>query len=300
MDIKLRPIRYFIAAAECGSLSEAANKLHISQPSISSAIIEIEKTLDLQLFVRYPSKGIRLTTQGIKVLEEARILIRHAESFRAATSAVKSQLVGNISIAFFMNLGSNYLSEIIRTFKEKYPDINVHIHDLDQAAIFDALSSGKVELALTFDLNIPKSMKTKYIASREPYALLPIDDPLAQQDEVQLKELVQRPFILMDLPYTNDYFISLFAKKKLSPNIRYRTTSFETVRTFVASGLGVSVLNLKPKSTVTYNGNKVVIKPIKDKVDPLNIVLIHYSRLEPRRIADIFSAHIESFFEAAS
>ncbi|MDN2663826.1 LysR family transcriptional regulator [Psychromonas sp. 14N.309.X.WAT.B.A12] len=300
MDIKLRPIRYFIAAAECGSLSEAANKLHISQPSISAAIIEIEKTLDLQLFVRYPSKGIRLTTQGMKVLEEARILIRHAESFRVATSAVKSQLIGNISIAFFMNLGSNYLSEIIRTFKEKYPDINVHIHDLDQAAIFDALSSGKVELALTFDLNIPKSMKAKYIATREPYALLPLDDPLAQQEEVELKDLVQRPYILMDLPYTNDYFISLFAKHKLSPNIRYRTNSFETVRTFVASGLGVSVLNLKPKSPVTYNGNQVVIKPIKDKVDPLNIVLVHYSRLEPRRIADIFSAHIESFFEAAS
>jgi len=300
MDIKLRPIRYFIAAAECGSLSEAANKLHISQPSISAAIIEIEETLDLQLFVRYPSKGIRLTAEGVKVLEEARILIRHAESFRAATSAVKSQLIGNLSIAFFMNLGSHYLAEIIRSFKEKYPDINVHIHDLDQAAIFDALSSGKVELALTFDLNIPKSMKTKYIAERAPYALLPINDPLTQQDRVQLKEIAQRPFILMDLPYTSDYFISLFSKNKLTPNIRYRTTLFETVRTFVASGLGVSVLNLTPKSETTYNGNGVVIKPIQDKVDPLNIVLIHYSRLKPRRIAELFSEHVEAFFETVS
>jgi len=300
MDIKLRPIRYFIAAAECGSLSEAANKLHISQPSISAAIQEIEETLDLQLFVRYPSKGIRLTAEGIKVLEEARILIRHAESFRAATSEVKSQLIGNLSIAFFMNLGSHYLSEIIRTFKEKYPDINVHIHDLNQADIFDALSSGKVELALTFDLNIPKSMKAKYIASRAPYALLPTNDPLAQQDEVELKQLVERPFVLMDLPYTNDYFISLFSKYNLTPNIRYRTTLFEAVRTFVASGLGVSVLNLIPKSPITYNGNAVAIKPIKDEVDPLNIVLIHYTRLKPRRIAEIFSEHVEAFFEASS
>lgn len=300
MDIKLRPIRYFIAAAECGSLSEAANKLHISQPSISAAIMEMEETLDLQLFVRYPSKGIRLTAQGIKVLEEARILIRHAESFRAATSAVNSQLRGNLSIACFLNLGSNYLSEIIRTFEEKYPDINVHIHDLDQSAIFDALSSGKAELALTFDLNIPKSMKTKHVVERKPHALLPLNDPLALKDEVQLKDLTQRPFILMDLPYTNDYFLSLFAKKKLFPNIRYRTTLFETVRTFVSSGLGVSILNLEPTFSTTYNGNQVAIRPISDTVDPLNIILVHYRRLKPRRIAEIFATHVIDFFEMQS
>ena len=297
MDVKLRPIRYFIAAAECGSLSDAANKLHISQPSISAAIMQMEETLDVQLFIRYPSKGIQLTAQGIKVLEEARILIRHAESFRAATSAVSSQLRGNLSIACFLNLGSNYLSEIIRSFREKYPDINVHIHDLDQSAIFDALSSGMVELALTFDLSIPKSMKTTHVVSREPYAVLPVNDSLTLKNEIQLKDLVQRPFILMDLPHTNDYFLSLFDKQKLSPNIQYRTNLFETVRTFVASGLGVSILNLKPTSSTTYNGRDVVIKPFSDELDPLNIVLIHYRRLKPRRIAEIFEEHVMDFFE---
>lgn len=297
MDVKLRIVRYFIAAAECGSLSEAANKLHISQPSISAAIMEMEETLDLQLFVRYPSKGIRLTAQGIKVLEEARIFIRHAETFRSETSAVSSQLRGNLSVACFLNLGSNYLSEIIRTFEEKHPDINVYIHDLDQSAIFEALSSGIVELALTFDLSIPKSMKTKHVVSRAPYALLPLNDSLTLKDEVQLKDLIERPFVLMDLPHTNDYFLSMFAKKKLSPNIRYRTKLFETVRTFVASGLGVSILNLEPKFSTTYNGNEVAVRQISDKLDPLNIVLIHYRRLRPRRISEIFSQHVTSFFE---
>ncbi|MFT6103336.1 MAG: DNA-binding transcriptional LysR family regulator [Bermanella sp.] len=297
MDVKLRPIRYFIAAAECGSLSEAAKKLHISQPSISAAIMEMEETLDLQLFVRYPSRGIQLTAQGVKVLEEARILIRHAESFRAATSAVSSQLRGNLSVACFLNLSSNYLSEIIRSFEEKYPDINIHIHDLDQSAIFNALSSGMVELALTFDLSIPKSMETKKVVSRAPHAVLPLNDPLTLKDEVQLKDLIKRPFILMDLPHTNDYFLSLFTKKKLSPNIRYRTNLFETVRTFVASGLGVSVLNLEPQFSTTYNGNEVAIRPISDELDPLNIVLIHYRRLKPRRIAKIFADHVIEFFE---
>jgi len=298
MDIKIRPLRYFIAAAECGSLTEAANKMNISQPSISAAILEMEESLDLQLFVRFPSKGIRLTTQGIEILKEARILIKHAETFRASTGAVSSQMRGDLSVACFLNLGSNYLSEIVKTFGEKYPDINLHIYDLDQSDIFQALADGKVEMALTFDLNIPSSMETRQVVERKPYALLPSNDPLTKKKSVTLKDLVTRPFVLMDLPHTGEYFISLFSKQNLLPKIRYRTTLFETVRTFVASGLGVSILNLKPKSSKTYNGSEVAIRPIVDKIDPLNIVIIHYSRLQPRRIADTFSDHIIDFFQS--
>lgn len=297
MDIKLRPLRYFIAAAECGSLTEAANKMNVSQPSISAAILEMEESLDLQLFVRFPSKGIRLTTQGIEVLKEARILIRHAETFRASTGAVSSQLRGDLSVACFLNIGSNYLSEIVKTFGEKYPDIDLHTYDLDQSDIFQALADGKVEMALTFDLNIPKSMNSRHVIERKPYALIPPNDPLASKSAVSLKDLAKRPLVLMDLPHTSEYFISLFSNLGLSPKIRYRTKLFETVRTFVSSGLGVSILNLKPKSSVTYNGENVVVRPITDNVEPLNIVLIHYSRLQPRRIADVFSDHVIDFFQ---
>ena len=257
----------------------------------------MEETLDVQLFIRYPSKGIQLTAQGVKVLEEARILMRNVESFRAATSAVSSQLRGNLSIACFLNLGSNYLSEIIRSFEKKYPEINVFIHDLDQSAIFESLSSGMVEFALTFDLSIPESMQTTHIASRAPFAVLPADNPLALKDEVTLKDLAKYPFILMDLPHTNDYFLSLFEMQNVSPNIRYRTKLFETVRTFVASGLGVSISNLKPSSLTTYNGRDVVIKPFSEPLDPLNIVLIHYRRLKPRRIAEVFEEHVLDYFK---
>jgi len=171
MDLRLRALNYFIAAAEAGSISEAAEKLNLSQPSISTAIMQIEEALDIQLFIRLPSKGVQLTAQGSEVLKEARRLMTNVEEFRASIGAVSGQMRGDLSVACFLNLGSNYLSEILQTFYAKYPDITVHIHDLDQQAIFDALASGKVEMALSFDLDLPPVLEVRPVACKHPCAV---------------------------------------------------------------------------------------------------------------------------------
>jgi len=297
MDLRLRALNYFIAAAEAGSISEAAEKLNLSQPSISTAIMQIEEALDIQLFIRLPSKGVQLTAQGSEVLKEARRLMTNVEEFRASIGAVSGQMRGDLSVACFLNLGSNYLSEIIQTFHAKYPDITVHIHDLDQQAIFDALASGQVEMALSFDLDLPPVLEVRQVACKYPCAVLPANDPLAEQLCVSMHDLASRPFVLMDLPHTREYFLSLFSELGLSPDVKYRTRTFETVRTFVASGLGVSILNLQPKSDMTYNSKMVVTRPIREKLRPLNITVLHYKRLRPRKIAEAFSDHIADYFK---
>tara|TARA_R110001606_G_scaffold397597_2_gene574559 strand:+ start:6560 stop:7462 length:903 start_codon:yes stop_codon:yes gene_type:complete len=296
MQIRLRALRYFIAAAEAGSVSEAASNLNLSQPSISTAIMQIEEDLNIQLFVRLPSKGIRLTPQGSEVLKEARQLIATVEEFRASVDAVSGQMQGDLSFASFLNLGSSYMSDIIKSFQDQYPNINVQMKDYNQQEIFDALLTGKVEMAMTFDLNLPPVFDVRYVATKEPFAVLPFGDPLASQESVSIEDLAARPFILMDLPHTAEYFQSLFQNMGLAPNIRYRTRTFETVRTFVASGLGVSILNLKPGIDSTYNRKKVVIRPIKQRLRPLKIVLLQYKRLRSRKIAETFANHISDYF----
>lgn len=296
MQIRLRALRYFIAAAEAGSVSEAASNLNLSQPSISTAIMQIEEDLNVQLFVRLRSKGIRLTPQGSEVLKEARQLMATVEEFRASVDAVNGQMQGDLSFASFLNLGSSYMSDIIATFQNQHPNINVQMKDYNQQEIFDALLSGKVEMAMTFDLNLPSAFDVRYVATKEPFAVLPFGDPLASQEAVSIEDLANRPFILMDLPHTAEYFQSLFQNMGLVPNIRYRTRTFETVRTFVASGLGVSILNLRPDIDATYNGKQVVIRPIKQRLRPLKIVLLRYKRLRSRKIAETFANHIADYF----
>ncbi len=296
MDIRLRALSYFIAAAEAGSVSEAASNLNLSQPSISSAIMQIEEALGVQLFIRLPSKGIQLTAQGSEVLKEARQLMANVEEFRASVDDVGGHMHGDLSVAGFLNLGSNYMADIIATFQTKHPKINVHMNDYNQQEIFEALTTHKVEMAVTFDLDLPSSFEVRYVATKEPHALLPSTDPLAAQDAVSIEDLAMRPFVLMDLPHTAEYFLSLFHNMGLTPDVRFRSRTFETVRTFVASGLGVSILNLRPKIDATYNGKNVVIRPIKQRLKPLKIVLLHYKRLRPRKIAETFSDHIADYF----
>lgn len=300
MDVSIRFLRYFVATAECGSVTSAATKLNISQPSVSAAIAQLEADLDMQLLVRRPSRGVMLTPQGSEVLRAARELIERVEQFRAATGAVNVEMRGELSIACFINLGATYLGQLIRSFGEKYPNVDILFQDIDQQDIFSALTSGRVELALTFDLDLPSGLDATIVAQRPAMAILAENDPLTRRKTVTMEALSERPFVLMDLPHTCDYFLSLFTAKGLSPNIRHRTRSFETVRSLVGNGLGVSILNLEPKTPITYDGCAIVTRPITGSPKPLQVVILTPQRLRQRRLAQAFTEHISDYFSAPS
>ena len=94
MDVNLRALRYFVMTAETGTISEAAQKLNISQPSVSAAIQKLEDIHNVQLFIRMPTKGIRLTPDGLRFLERARLLLAHSYEFQHDVSAISQTLGG--------------------------------------------------------------------------------------------------------------------------------------------------------------------------------------------------------------
>ena len=100
--------------------------------------------------------------------------------------------------------------------------------------------------------------------------------------------LAPEPLILMDLPHTRDYFLSLFYAAGVAPQVRYRSTSFEAVRTLVGNGLGYAILNLKPAADTTYDGTRVACVPLSDLHRPLHIVLVTLKKIAKRRMVATF------------
>ena len=98
MDVNLRALRYFVMAAETGTISEAALKLNISQPSVSAAIQKLEDIHGVQLFIRMPTKGIRLTSDGLRFLERARLLLAQSDEFQHDVNTMSQSLGGEITI----------------------------------------------------------------------------------------------------------------------------------------------------------------------------------------------------------
>ncbi len=145
------------------------------------------------------------------------------------------------------------LAGLIAGFKEHFPGINVHILVGDQETLLHGLHSGTIELAISFDIGLTDALAATPLATMPPRAVLPPSHPLAAAPELSLADLVDQPFVLMDLPYTREYFLSIFHALGLKPRIAYRSQSFETIRTLVGNGLGYSLLNLRPETDQTYD-----------------------------------------------
>lgn len=297
--LSLRALQYFLEAARHKSVSAAARKLHISPASVSVAIADLESDLDVQLFVRQPAKGMKLTPAGKVIVAEAHSLLAHADEFQQRAGALGDSIAGELSIACFTNLGPAYFSNLLAQFCELYPSVSIKIYVGDQQEILAGLLGGQFELAVTFDLDIPKNFEWLKLASILPQAVLPANHELANARRISLKRLASEPLILMDLPHTRDYFMSLFHRLHISPNVRFSSTNFEMVRTLVGNGLGYSILNLVPNSPQTYDGTRVRYIPISDNVRPLEVGCLSVGRVAQRRVAEAFIEQAKIYFSAA-
>src|SRR3569623_701293 len=294
--ISLRALHYFLEAARHKSVTAAAQQLHISPASVSVAISDLEAELDIQLFVRQPARGMKLTPAGEVIVAEARSLLAHADEFHQRAGALGHSLDGELSVACFTNLGPVYFSNLLAQFCRLHPSVSVKIYVCDQQEILSGLVGGQYELAVTFDLDIPKNFEWLMLAVIPTLVVLPANRELANARKVSLKRLASEPLILMDLPHTRDYFMSLFHGLHISPNLRFSSTNFEMVRTLVGNGLGYSILNLVPHSPSTYDGTRIRHLPIEENIRPHEIGCMRVGRVAQRRVAKAFIQYTRKYF----
>jgi len=300
MNISLLKLRYFVTTAEEGSITAAAKRLYISQPSISTAISQLEDSLRLSLFIRKSASGVILTPAGQQILSKARALLAHADEFHTTASTLNSEVSGKIRVACFVNLAPMHFASLLAKFNEQFPYIEVEFYDRDQSEIFDGIRNAKYELALTFDLGEPSEFdefKVIPVAKVPPHAILAKNHRLAKQQTVSLKELSPEPLILMDLPHSREYLLSLFSFLQLHPNLKYLPRSFEMVRALAGNGLGYGLLGLVPQTTSTYDGSQVVSLPLEESVGYLNMIVIQLKQMPTRQIVEIFTLFIKNYFK---
>jgi DNA-binding transcriptional LysR family regulator len=138
---------------------------------------------------------------------------------------------------------------------------------------------GVLDLAILYDFDIPRSVHCTPLRSMPLQIVLHAGHELARRRTISLSDVVDEPLILLDLPKSRDYFLSVFGELGLTPKIAHRTTSFEMLRSLVASGLGYSLLNFCPPPGVPLRG-LIVSRPLVDGSKQANLVLarLHHCR----------------------
>ncbi|MDT0179511.1 LysR family transcriptional regulator [Microbacterium sp. ARD31] len=292
-DISLTQLRYFVAAAEHGSMTWAAEELFVAQSAISTSIANLEKALGTQLLIRRRAKGLQLTAQGIDLLQRSRGILAAVDD---AVHALRPENTsGRVSVGCFRTLAPFYLPDIVSALEDSHPELQLDVTELLADGVNDALHDQSIEVALSYDLGLDGDIDREVLASVPLYAAVGAEHPLAGRDRVRLADLIDEPMVLLDLPVSRDYFLQAFTENGLRPSVRYRFANFEGVRAMVASGHGFTLLNQQPKLGYTYSGGELHRLAIVEPTMPLDIVLARRaSSTRLTRKAELFAAEARS------
>lgn len=273
MDVTLTQLRYFTEAAARLSMTAAAARLNVAQSAVSTAVAQLERAVGAQFFIRQRSKGLVLTPAGELFVKDAQELLVQLEEALERARGERFALEGSIRLVCFATLAPFLLPGLLARLSLMHPGLSVEVNEADAAGCASALATGQAELAICYDYGLPKGVRTSQVDAMPPYVALPIGHPLAARGSIELRELADDPFILLDLPHTRELMLGILASAGLDPVVRFRSASFETVRTFVANGHGFSILHQRPRHDLAYDGGRVAAVPIDGPVPELRTVV---------------------------
>lgn len=239
--MELRVLQYFLAVARENSISGAAEFLHLSQPTLSRQLKELEEELGKQLFIR-GNRKITLTEEGMilrKRAEEVIELIQKAEDEIAASD---DMLAGDILIGAGETDGNRFLIKAINAMQQDHPLVHFHIISGDKAMITEAIDRGSIDFGIVFG-NIDF---TKYDSIPVPYedtwgVLMRRDAPLAEKNMITAEDLMDQPLIISRQAFQNLEFKNFFHCEQEKLNIAATYSLLFNGSLMVEEGMGYAI-----------------------------------------------------------
>lgn len=299
LRITLRQLEYFVAVCDCGSIAQAAARVNVSSPSISTAIAQLEAEFGLKLFLRRHAQALSLSPAGERFLEAARATLAQAAALGDLANDISGRVRGPLRVGCLLTFAQIILPRLRRSFVTRYPEVQFQQFERDQAELFGMLRAGRLDIALSYDLNIPPDLVFLPLIAMPPFALFAADHPLAGRAAVSPAELAPWPMVLLDLPMSAEYFLSFFNAAGVAPEIAERTRDMAVMRSLVANGFGYSVANVRPLSNLAPDGGRLAFVPLSGPVRALQVGLLMVPGAEAARTVSAFVEHVTAGITAA-
>ena len=270
----LRQLAYFLAVADAGSISGAAERLHVTPTAVASALTELERLLRTQLVVRRKAHGVVLTPTGAFLRRRAATLVREADELELAVASGGEQLAGPLALGCYVTVSPTIVPLLMGWVAQRHPQVELTVVEGSQAELPQQLLAGALDLAIVYDQALPTGLSSVLLYAVSAYVLLPAGHPLADRDAVALAELADEPMVLLDIPPAAQHTLSLFEAAGVAPTIVQRTSDFELTRSLVARGFGYSVLVQRPAVDFSYEGLPLVAREITPEVPSVGVRMI--------------------------
>jgi DNA-binding transcriptional LysR family regulator len=236
-------LQAFVAIAETGSFSAAAERLHLTQPAISKRIALLEEQLKSPLFDRI-GRQVVLTQAGQVLLSKATLILREVTAAQRAIADLKGEVEGKLSIATSHHVGLHYLPPYLREFSTQFPQVKLDLHFLDSEQAYHEILQGRFDLAIiTLALEQDARLQSHHLWHDQLYFVAAPTHPLAAQSNLQLADLSQHQAIMPDAnTYTTQLISKLFESHNEHLNIDMVSNHLDTIKMLLSIGLGWGVL----------------------------------------------------------
>jgi DNA-binding transcriptional LysR family regulator len=259
--MELRHLRYFRAVATELHFGRAAEKLHIAQPPLSKQIQDLERELGFDLFTR-TKRSVTLTPAGQAFLVEVNQIFQQLDRAIDIGGKTSRGELGQISIGFVGSATYNILPVILQQFRDRYPAVQIELHELTTDRQLIWLREGRIDIGLIRPPIVEQDLASQVIFQESLVIALPIGHPLATNSAIDLTALAAEPFILFPrelAPGLYDPIISICQSAGFSPQVVQECIQMQTIVSLVSANMGISIL---PASIQSAQRQGVVYKPI--------------------------------------
>lgn len=259
--IDLRQLRYFVAVAEELHFGRAAERLGMAQPPLTQQIQKLEGALGFRVFAR-KSRTTALTEAGLALLEDARRILAEVDQAIDHTRRAGRGETGQLTVGTPPSVMLTRLPSIIRKYRERFPGVRFALKDMSTSAIAAGLLAGKLDVGFLREVSVCGALQVETILCESVVAILPAAHRLATAPRLRLRQLGKEPFVLFPSQVGTAFYdklISFCVDAGFMPRVVQEATQWQSVVTFVETGLGVSIA---PAGVRRFRWKGVVYRPL--------------------------------------
>ncbi|RNF39727.1 LysR family transcriptional regulator [Planococcus salinus] len=294
--MRIEQLDYLLSIYETGSFSLAAEKNHITQPTISQSIRNLENELDVKVFTR-TRQGVEPTLEGEIVIKKAISILTIHQELKDEINIRSSSVRGTLKLAIVPSICSTILPKTLMAYKEKYPLVNIEIFEKGSFEIEKDILTGNSEVGVIgFNANHNRHKDLEFIEllRSKVKVCVGVDSELSKQKELSVKEIIEYPIVM----FKSNYYMNFFVNHLLSPygdiNVLFTSGNTEVAKKIISQGVGIGFftdLSLK-KDPYILNGSLIPID-IKDLKTNSIFASIHSKNRKISRAAEEFIKELE-------
>jgi DNA-binding transcriptional LysR family regulator len=295
VSISLRQIRYFVATAEQGQITQAAVALAISQSAVTNAIKDLELAVGAELFSRSP-QGMELTAIGRQFLFHAYDILNKVEE-ATSLKVPANDVEGSLTVAATYTVIGYFLPSHLERLRRHYPKLEIQLFELNREAIEEGLLSNRYDIAVLLTSNVQNpdlSMETLIGSRRRLWVAS--KHHLLQRDSVGLKEVSAEPYIMLTVDEAAHTSLKYWSKTPYRPTVTLRTSSVEAVRSMVANGQGVAILSDMVLRPWSLEGKRIETMVLRDPIPAMDVGLAWRREVEFTPAMEVFRSYFRQAF----